>query len=772
MDAVATLLAKSPRDGEEKTLEGHIDDDLLAFETLFGERASPTRFAREWLRFFRLKAEDFDVFWVNGIAALGLHDLGKANDGFQDAVRHRGEQVLRHEHLSALLIQTPALKQWLETIEGVDVDLVTSAVLGHHLKASDQTLAAKHGERNRVPFGAAHPSVEAVFAALSKRLEVACSTPDMPKQWCYEGHGESIDQHADAIKKRFRRVKRDLGRDASRHRLFMAVKAALIVADSAGSGLARERHEIGDWLREVFAEAQCLDAEAIKSKVLRPRIEDIERARGPGFRYHGFQDEAAKQARRTLMIAPCGAGKTLAAWRWIAAQLDASPKTHVVFLYPTRATATEGFRDYVGHAPETDASLLTGTAAYELRDMFANPDDPRDGLDYLTDARLYALGYWPKRLFSATVDQFLSFMKQSYKGICLLPVMADAVVVVDEVHSFDVGLFDTFKKFLEHFDTPVLAMTASLPQGRQRELERLGLELFTGAGQEDLEASANQPRYGVERTDVGTAEIRVRVAVAAGERVLWVVNTVDRAQQLARSLADLDPTCYHSRFTLDDRKRRHNAVVEGFRGDANGGRLAITTQVCEMSLDLDAQMLVSEFAPISSLIQRMGRCNRVGRPEPGRVLLYEAQAVLPYDEDEIALAKDFVDEIAGATISQARLEELLARFTQGQGPEADRGQPFIDDGPWAQSRGESPRDAVDYTVQAILDGDLAAVRDALRRGAPVDGYIVPVPRRFGEREANLPAYLRLAPSSHYDPILGFVADPQQSDLAPAQGGAS
>jgi CRISPR-associated endonuclease/helicase Cas3 len=38
--------------------------------------------------------------------------------------------------------------------------------------------------------------------------------------------------------------------------------------------------------------------------------------------------------------------------------------------------------------------------------------------------------------------------------------------------------------------------------------------------------------------------------------------------------------------------------------------IALTTQVCEMSLDLSAALLVSEFAPLTSLIQRMGRCNR------------------------------------------------------------------------------------------------------------------------------------------------------------------
>ncbi|EFA71882.1 hypothetical protein CRD_00763 [Raphidiopsis brookii D9] len=61
--------------------------------------------------------------------------------------------------------------------------------------------------------------------------------------------------------------------------------------------------------------------------------------------------------------------------------------------------------------PETDGSLLTGTAPYELKAMFENPSESTEGKDFTTNERLYALGFWGKRFFSATVDQFLFFFK-------------------------------------------------------------------------------------------------------------------------------------------------------------------------------------------------------------------------------------------------------------------------------------------------------------------------------------------------------------------------
>jgi CRISPR-associated endonuclease/helicase Cas3 len=773
------LLAKSSSNGDEKTLSGHVMDDLHAFDALFGSPDQPSPLACDWLRFFRLAPTHYDGFWRNAVAALALHDLGKANDGFQDAVRNRGPQVVRHEHLSAFLLMTPQVAEWLGSIPALDVDLVVSAVLGHHLKADKAEVGQPVSDREALYFHGDHAEVQALFVLVAKRLQAPTPAFVWPELWSYkdDGKGESIYEQTDRLTRRFDRLERTLRKDEPRRRLFRAVKAALIAADSAGSGLAREGHDIAAWVAQLFAEGNRLDGDYIEQNILKRRIQQIEQRHGDTFCYHGFQDQAATMPARTLMIAPCGTGKTLAAWRWIKAQLEQTPRGRVIFLYPTRATATEGFRDYVAHAPEADASLLTGTAAYELRDMFSNPGDTRQGGDYLTEARLYALGYWNKRLFSATVDQFLSFMQQSYKGLCLLPVLADAVVVFDEVHSFDVGLFDAFRKFLHHFDVPVLAMTASLPAGRRRALEAEGLHPFNGAGLADLTANAELERYEVATlADDRAAEAEVRAAIACQDKVLWVVNTVDRAQALAERLKDLDPICYHSRFTLDDRKKRHGEVIRAFQDREAGGRLAITTQVCEMSLDLDARLLVSEFAPISSLIQRMGRCNRHARPgdnNPGRVRLYPPEKAVPYEPDEMQMAERFVAEIDGRLVSQASenpdypgLEELLERFTQGQGREADRWTAFIDDGPWAADRSDELRDGDDRSAQAVLDDTIYAFRAAQRAGRPTDGFIVPVPRRLATIDDRLPRYLRSAPATQYDPKLGFLKQPVSTD----QGG--
>jgi CRISPR-associated endonuclease/helicase Cas3 len=130
------LLAKSPRDGREITLQAHTQHVIEAAQALFGTASRLKRLGRCWLRFFKLDGDAWPVFHANLLAACAMHDWGKANDGFQDEVRgKRDSQAIRHEHLSALLIGLPEVAKWLQRNLHLDIAVVLSAVMTHHLKA-------------------------------------------------------------------------------------------------------------------------------------------------------------------------------------------------------------------------------------------------------------------------------------------------------------------------------------------------------------------------------------------------------------------------------------------------------------------------------------------------------------------------------------------------------------------------------------------------------------------------------------------------------------
>ena len=763
----AVILAKSPIPGRPpKTLLEHTKDIMNSVEWLYGTEDRPTRLAQEWLRFFRLKEDDYPRFLVNTLASAGCHDLGKANDGFQKAVTKTGDQSIRHEHLSGLLLSLPAFKDWLSHNPLLDFDVILSSVISHHLKVDPERWGQQRGMSESFRLLTNQKGFIELLDEIGQTLNLPVPfRPDIPLFWSFQTHSSFFNfiDILESAKHQAYRFEKAIRKDESARRFLCSVKAALLATDSAGSGVVRAGHDLENWLKAAFGTS--LSTQDIQHKVIVPRIQEIERKTKQDFRLQDFQEQAGTLQERALLLAPCGSGKTLAAWRWIASRLEKRPAGRVLFLYPTRATATEGFRDYVAWAPEEEAALAHGTAAYDLEEMFGNPADTRADKDFTTEQRLYALGFWQKRLFSATADQFLAFMQNQYGPLCLLPLLVDSVIVVDEIHSFDKAMFSAFTTFLKQFDVPVLCMTATLSAGRRRTLvDDCGLQLFPDRfdGLDNLKERAEHPRYRLDTISRENAQKKARQALQEKKKVLWVTNQVRRCQEIAIAMSQqFGPEtvqCYHSRFKLADRRTRHNAVIDSFQ-TSPGPLLAITTQVCEMSLDLDADILITEYAPIAALIQRMGRCNRRGKPGDGKlgeVYIYPPTDSLPYKPEEIRETRPFVNALAGRVFSQSDLEATMEKYQPVQ-REPERVSSFLESGSYAMSH--PYREGEDFTVPAILDRDIEAWRSAVDQGRPTDGFIVPVPQRFATPSSSLGKFLKTASASHYHPAYGFLDQP-------------
>lgn len=809
--AVGPVLAKSAQGNRPgRKLVEHTDDVIGAFDALFGHDGQPSPLTEAWLRFFRLGGETtLTNFLRNGRAAAFCHDWGKANSGFQQMLKRLGPQLIRHEHLSAMLIAQESLWKWLER-GTLDVPLILAAVVGHHLKARDVDFGRPEAETGQLlQFQWDDEELQRHLASHAATFGLSTDVPrDLPRIWALDGRPGATDLGAavDTAHGRINALDRDVRVDEPRRRMLWAVRAALIAADSAGSGLIRTQKAIAEWIHESFFRARCdtdttngrLTGQTVVQKIIAPRMREMGITETQLNPFQVACGDPEQVPARALLLAPCGSGKTLAAWRWVAARCAERPQARAIFLYPTRGTATEGYRDYVAAAGPDEAALVHGTADLDLDTI--HPDLPDE--DRINEARLFSLRQWPKRLFSATVDQFLGFLQHGYGPTCHLPLLADSVVVCDEIHSYDRGMFSALIEFLRCFDVPVLCMTATMLEGRRerllkgsRDLDEHGLSYVNGltigdsnaGGESELRKAADHPRYAVCRvTDEAAAEIEVRKALEDRKRVLWVVNNVDRCQQITCKLAadvnadrlmtrDGHPLfCYHGRFRLKDRKVWHNGVVEAFRRKDRGQPpkpvVAVTTQVCEMSLDLDADVLVTEICPGTALVQRMGRCCRDAKAHEskrvGIVIVYEPPGDdkhvrrMPYTTQDMAGADDLLDDlVAGGTISQSKLETLLLKIpAPAELPKACR---FTDSGAWAAAGEEQFRDSEDLNrpavLQNILPGESEADDKAYARISNPKTRGNDPPWRAAELVINVPKSKRGVPfvQPHNDPASGL-----------------
>jgi CRISPR-associated endonuclease/helicase Cas3 len=800
------LLAKSKRkDRDPISLEKHLlDTDEAAYHIFRLDK----RLGQNWCRFFKISTPaQQQKFLLNLQVAALFHDIGKANEDFLAAVQSPGfpSQTLRHEHLSALILCLPEVRDWLGHNPNLDVDIITGAVLSHHLKASKGEKTTSNGKsykwgqpqtlKTSLALYLQHSEITNILVKIAQvanlkspllKLDLESWNPDNSawKKAIKNGRDWSED------------LANDIEEDEKRRLLLAAIKAGLIAADGVASGLVREDLKINDWIDAVVHGDSIADDE-IATKIIYPRLGQIKakqeqkpfelekffaehsQAQLEQLRaemLHEFQSKLSFQSHRTLLLAGCGVGKTLAAWVWAEAQSKQHQISKVIFLYPTRGTALEGFKDYVGWAPEADAALITGTARYELEAMRENPDGGENTQKvYRTEAdeRLYALSFWSKRFFSATVDQFLSFMEHSYQSICLMPALVDSAVIIDEVHSFDRSMFDNLISFLKHFDIPVLCMTATLPQSRREELEKAGLSVFPTEQDrvdlQDLQAKEEKDRYQLHLAENFDVAYQKSVeAYRQGKRVLWVVNTVDRCIAIAKKLEHehkIQALTYHSRFTLADRQQVHGSTVKAFGINIDKSArsaIAITTQVCEMSLDLDADVLITELAPISSLVQRFGRANRHLLRDFADVYIYQLPEKMskPYEKEELSTAREFLASLGDGKISQYRLAQGLEEFARKERC-ADGMAAFLTSGYFATPG--SFRDTDEFTAPCILDRDLEIVKGIMAPKSHEkyrkEQYIINVPRKwaqFDNKPAWMPKYLGVAPSEKYSENRGFM----------------
>jgi CRISPR-associated endonuclease/helicase Cas3 len=141
----------------------------------------------------------------------------------------------------------------------------------------------------------------------------------------------------------------------------------------------------------------------------------------------------------------------------------------------------------------------------------------------------------------------------------------------------------------------------------------------------------------------------------SGTLTLVVVNRVSRARKLYAALGDkklgLDPShiaLIHSRFRPTDRSR-HTKLLFG-----DGDRIVIATQAVEAGVDVSAQLLITELAPWSSLVQRFGRCNRRGDlNDTAQIIWVDIQPkdekddlLLPYSTDDLKKARATINALS------------------------------------------------------------------------------------------------------------------------------
>jgi CRISPR-associated endonuclease/helicase Cas3 len=654
-----------------------------------------------------------------------FHDLGKANSSFQAMVGAPGNpprQPVRHEIWSAILLsQRRFLRDWLmRALDEGDLWALTWAVGGHHLQMRSKRADEKDDPMFRLGDAArsvtlhiSHDDVARVLEEVRASLgaEGGPSLPTAPPMAdaslsTIDDLGDrAIEPLVDQLRRDSRAAWRTRSRDGAYGLRLALLKALVISADVAASALVAGREDIAPWVDQ-----------ALRQRLSATDLDCVISAKLGGKHPRGFQETiAASESPATIAIAGCGNGKTLAAYMW--AKRWANGKK-LFFAYPTTGTASAGFQDYLLHHDHLPLALIHGRAWVDLAAMKGSPEDEAQD----EALRLESLRAWNKVVIACTVDTVLGLLQNQRRPLFSFPAIAAGAFVFDEVHSYDPRLFGELLRFLRIFPgVPVLIMSAAISPAR---LERLRAVLGDrlGAVVRGDPLMERRLRYRIERRPSADECIAdVERVLAQKRKVLWVCNTVDDTRRVLAKISTGGALTlvYHSRFRYRDRVTRQQELVEAF--EKPGACLAITTQVCEMSLDISADLMVTARCPLPALIQRLGRLNRRAEendPWPCLIYPFEGQ---PYAEPESVAQMEAMDRMVGKLSGKASSQQALACYLEKMDADAapKESSTWLEGG-WASA--SMPAREGDTSITLLREEDIGEIERELgkepQRGWP------------------------------------------------------
>lgn len=432
---------------------------------------------------------------------------------------------------------------------------------------------------------------------------------------------------------------------------------------------------VADWIgsdEQYFPaehqKGECIDTRAIACKSLASiGLEKLVVKAGLSFfDLFGFQPNDMQCKAMTVISAPgvyvieapMGMGKTEAALGAAYHLLETGKAKGIYFALPTQATSNRihlRMEDFVKRfSPDSIRTKLIHSNSWLMTDELTPEIEEKCGRDWFASAKRSLIAPFGV----GTIDQALLGVVAAKHFFVRHFALAGKVVILDEVHTYDLytgTLIDTLITTLESLGCTVIVLSATLTNQRREQL----LSCFSSSGKSPNEipyplisgrkkgftieqVAATPPKSRkvyIEFMDIDAASLKAISLAQKGGAILWICDTVDSAQTMyeylkAKKKSDFKLGLLHSRFPFWRRDALENEWMQrlGKDGKNRCGCILVSTQIVEQSVDLDADMIITELAPTDMLLQRMGRLwrhERAWRPnlQPEFFIIKEEKAL-------------------------------------------------------------------------------------------------------------------------------------------------
>jgi CRISPR-associated endonuclease/helicase Cas3 len=292
---------------------------------------------------------------------------------------------------------------------------------------------------------------------------------------------------------------------------------------------------------------------------------------------------------------------------------------------------------------------------------------------------------WDSEIVITTFVQFFhSLITNRNRAARKLHNMVNSIIILDEVQAIPSKYWPLIGQLLEllvaKFNCWVVLMTATQPlifeAGQLKELIPVNESYFKALDRVEYQLDLDEEGRFFSRSLDEFKEIIVKEVKTSYKDIMVVVNTIDSSQKLYEFLKDqlLDEVSDKNQYVDEDgvcningtelvnlsthvlpiaRLRRINRIKED-----NKRKVIITTQLVEAGVDISADLVYRDLAPLDCIVQTAGRCNRNNEREKGILRIVQLK-----DDQGRALHRFVYDQsLVDATLQV--LGELGIRFSE------------------------------------------------------------------------------------------------------------
>lgn len=579
----------------------------------------------------RMWGKERDTLAIAGILSGLLHDIGKANRWFQDRVNgkdKRKSKYSNHSSSSAIISWyiSSAINLDSQELNRVRLSVFVS-ILRHHsnlkdswadevmlwkhrLKSSDENyLALLNAQLNSIDLS----GIEGWLKEMAKEFELPLTIPELKPELITNA---IISAGSLRLTNSFKTLEDVID--------FLGVYGGLLQFDkihSAVGAIERKRFYLPEDSVEKYIK-ECIPKESTNIAKTRNDLSDeLERELLNHPNEHFF-----------TLTAPTGSGKTLAVLNAVLKLRKYIEETEgilpsIIYCLPFTSIIDQNYavyREVLEHAGLfVNSELLL--KHHHLSDPVYISSDPEFDAD---DSGLFT-ETWQSELVVTTFYQLLNgIITHRNKNLKRFVSLKDAIVVLDEVQAVPHRYWGPIRKLFQiignRLNTRFILMTATQPL------------LFTNDMAAELLPEHKKyfeqlSRIRVVNREASDTPLKDFFAIVLDElqktpnqNRMCVLNRKSSVNKLhsmfKESLPDRNVYALSTNLTPKDRKNR----IEEIRGSLKSGIpcLIITTQLIEAGVDISVDVVDRDMAPLDSIIQSAGRCNRHGSEIKGIVNLW------------------------------------------------------------------------------------------------------------------------------------------------------